>query len=618
MNIKKFKQMANFALALAIVFANIVPAYASIDTSNFGKTYTNSSSNDYKYYYEEYYSSTNLLRMLMNSFNTVSENNIQGGHIVGPIVALDKAFGTYDVLYASDYFRGIPSYVANINDTGNNSWTTAGTYSTLAPTFSLNYFYSLTLLPMYSDLFYTKSGSIFYGGGWETSVVEHIIKDGSSTIFSPNYSGQQPIFQNDGYFSTTFTEISTASVNLVTSANLFDSDFNSASITIGTTPTETIDSITYYEIDADGLLNIKEGDNIIIPNASSLKKINITVADTSYDYLDGWIEPTLINITDASINPTSSVTSSYVTLDSTATFSQFPTITFNSSAPFDEGRGEYHEYNENGNKLIFNMPNLTGYLLTLENGVNIPGHLILPQATFCNVDPSGAWEGGNINGCLIAKDIYLGSAEMHMWAYDGVLEASIDYVTLNISGEKTVDNSNQNITDNYEFKLTYKSFDSSSDHADYNFFEMVGILDSQNGEIIFDTNPLTDEGTYTFTVEEVIPHDYEDWGIIFDRSIYEIIVEVDSSINFTSIKITQTHDENGDEIASPTSDTFTNNFDSLPWSDYITFNNETEPFVLPITGGIGTQIYTITGSILLVSVILITIKSRKNASKGAL
>lgn len=637
MNIKNIihSKFAKIFIVITLIIANCTNLYANalIPSDKFGTIYQSQTSDDFGAYhtrrYTTYEDSYTLLRKLLNNYNAVSNSDIQGGHIVGPIVARGEAYGTDNVLYASDYTRGIPSYVGKITDTGNLSYTRADGYTAYSPRFSLNYGFSITLLSFYEELLYTKDDVSFFGGGWNIDDInEHIVKSDTDVIFSPNGYGQFQIYQNDDFFSHGTTkgfdamweEIISQSESLAENPRLFDSTMDlSKSI-------ENIDS----RIDENGFVDIKMGEWVEIADASLLEQINLVVPE-GFDYnADGWTDDTIINITDTSINPRT-VKEDWNTEPFYASI--LPEIKFKygegSTAvdpPIGNKQGQYYEYNEYGHKLIFNMPNLgtadgNGNTITAvsthENGANIPGHLIMPNAEFWNCTENGGWEGGNIDGCIIAQAVHVGRAEMHMWPYDGLSEINEQkYANVQFSALKLIDGQSVTTGSAYEFRLTYIYFD-DTDLDGYDYYEIIEAND--DGTIDFPTQTLVQPGKYTFIIKEQIPLKNQDETIIYDQTVYELEASVElnsaqTELYISNISITKTHDEYGTLIENSVSSDYT--YDEYQSNKYnVTFNNQTVKYSLPITGGQGINQYTILGFSLILVAIFVSIKNKNSLNR---
>lgn len=238
-------------------------------------------------------------------------------------------------------------------------------------------------------------------------------------------------------------------------------------------------------------------------------------------------------------------------------------------------------------------------VVTYADGQNIPGHMIMPQAEFWNYheDSNGAlvWEGGNINGSIIAKDFHSGLAEMHMWAYDGRSENGTYFEA------KAVKTVNGN-TPEESFQFTLEptgGVDQVQAGNLNNNFPLVATSDEE-GNIYFSTLVFNVAGTYTYYIEEIIP---EDTGTItYDRSKYELTVVV-SEMEDGSFSATGTYTKIQDDIGEALNIAI----------ETVSFNNlDSAVAAFPSTGGNGKEIY------LLLGVTFLLISSRLRSRKAIL
>ncbi|MFI3114776.1 MAG: LPXTG cell wall anchor domain-containing protein [Clostridia bacterium] len=648
----KKRILASF-LVVAFVLINTEPLYVSATTSTV----------DFNTYYDEIYgkSSSGTINKLINSFNVVSTEDIEGTHIVGPIATNSYAYGTrdfsvgllnlattglpgYKVLIASDYSRGMPSYIGKFSymtDQGVAKVDIASTtnVTTYSPSVAMNFGFE-----NWEDIkddrhLYVPTGTKIVESDNEYDPQYFIYAD-TNYILSPYNSGRSEILENDKYMGDTFTSVWNNIVNESESLGITkktdgdtigSGDFvtyyylNSVDTTVQTQLTALSGAtIEYYKVNSSTTkltiavdhTNNTNGNFIIIGSdlGEKITEINFDV-DSSYNYTDGWAQETVITFLGEKINQSTAVINNL-------TISQFPVISFGTkSDPFTSATGLNNEYNEKGNKLIYNMPNLTGALTP--TSANLPGHFILPQAEFWSVTLNNvgtsviSWHGGNLNGCVIAKAFHGGNIEMHMWAYDGATVANkgTTPVTFEFEAVKYLDGSLSSRIFDFKLKYWYDATDLTSGLENYHSYSSLESNDKDG--VITDSVELYQAKTYIYTLQE---EETSEPGIIKDKSVYQIEVDVtlkktgtDSysyKADISEVRVTQIVDENGNEISI--SARKTNKIESVDDTYAIaSFYNETEKYTLPSTGGSGTQIYTICG-LALMSTALIIGKKRGN------
>ncbi len=544
-------------------------------------------------YYSGGYGGYEYLDKLLNSINVFSFDDIEGTHIVGPIIAQNSAYYKRDTplstvkslkkLIFSDYSRGIASYIGNLTARADGGRDSASNYK----------FDRDKTTDFVAPLLYTSTSTWLLNNAGDYWLQEYVvIKDEENvlqnTFISPNNSGQTAINHNDNYFDfeTYYSEIMSDCINL----------FEDGSIENYPMIYKTYDSTV------DGsILYVNPGECWDVVNADNLEEIYIILPDGVNYFESASPAPLTINFSCTTINPT--------VIDG-KTVSQFPLVTFNGEEFDSEASGETVEFNEFGNKLIFNMP----YIVTDENGnnrvvtvgtsQNIPGHLLMPNAQYWNYQENSngvlVWEGGNINGLLLASDVHLGETEMHMWAYGGLEEKFTSY---KMELMKKVNGLAPSINEVFEFELDYLSGDST---GIYNLsFPMTAKSDG-NGDVEFDNLIFVKTGTYEFTIKETIPENSSNY--IYDKSEYVltvVVTEVDKNYE-ASATLTQTKDSDGNDITG----TVIQN---------VIFNNLNSSPVFPSTGGIGTGIYFIVGlSLIFISLLLFKSINIKNNHKKLL
>lgn len=529
------------------------------------------------------FASTNYNVMyFLNNYNVLSLDDIEATHIVGPIIAQDMArrttetvadasiyYDTYNpnnFLAVSDYSRGAVSYVGTL--VGYGSAIAPNNTSISNSALQLNYYFDRleddanvfkvpNLYTREHDIVNSDDISIFQIYSANTPLEFFISK--SKTFLSPNDYGTTGItFQNDNYinFDTLSQNLIADSQTILTNGGAegtkatviykFDASTKTATVPAGA----TLDSgYGYYEVaDTGGVgLKINAGESWEITDATNLEEVNIILPDT-YDYYNNpYLLPTTISFSCSEINPT---------FINGVSHSQFPYTLIN-GYEFTATTGRDGEYSEVGNKIVWNLPNVVttngvNRLVTFGNGQNIAGHIVAPQAEFWNYSNNLEWEGGNINGAVIAKSFYSGNNEMHMWPYNGLDENG---VFLGVVATKTVDSVTP--SEEYDFELDIdRSIHTSgiptgilNTHfpiSSTSFDEGVFIGLAKFSSLVFDQ-----AGTYYFTLSEVLPSYSATDNMIYDQSVYKIEVVVSNNAGNLEISstYTQTQDENGNSVS---------------------------------------------------------------------
>lgn len=463
------------------------------------------------------------LEYLLNNYNIVSFNDIESTHIVGPIIAQSGAYRTGDAyigaahdgsdLVASDYSRGVSSYVGKLYNLEGNL-----NLSSL----QLGYGFDDDDPDFIPPHFYTRATDVDGEGfisitegieNYQTYQYVHLSRNGASFL-SPNAGGvidnfdatgaQQEeksyTYQNDDFidFDKLYETILSESQALLTSGSL-----------------EGNTQVTVIEA-AGTTLELNAGSSYLIKDATLLQTVNLILPEEYDFFVNPWLPPTTISFEGATINPT--------TYDGLAV-SQFPEVYINGE-PMDTLQGQNGEYGEVGNKIIWNLPNVvttgtTNRLVTLGEGVNIPGHIVAVNAEFWNINASGSWEGGNLNGAGIFADFHSGNMEMHMWPYGGYTEQST-YINLEV--EKTF--TNGDLSQN-TFQFTLEPADTATHTALDELYDFpLTASTNDSGYAYFPALVFEQAVDYNFYVKEVIPADQG--AITYDTTQYLVNVSVSS------------------------------------------------------------------------------------------
>ncbi|WP_409967811.1 SpaA isopeptide-forming pilin-related protein [Bengtsoniella intestinalis] len=478
------------------------------------------------------------LQYLLSNYNVVSLKDIEATHIVGPIISQYSAYRTGDAytgathdgsdLVASDYSRGVSSYVGQPVSLTTNANTSA---------VQLGYGFDNEDADFTPPHFYTRETNIDGLGfisvsevteNWETKNYIHLSSTGESFL-SPNNMGvvdnhdmwgvmqdeKTYTYQNDDFidFEAMWSSIQAESLNLLTTGAL-DGE---------TTVNVIYDAVTDLELEA--------GKSYLIKDATHLETVNIILPEDYDFFVNPWLPPTIISFEGNTINP-----AVYQGL----AVSQFPETLVNGEQ-LATLQGHGGEYSEVGNRIVWNLPNVvttgtTNRLVTYAEGVNIAGHIVAPNAEFWNINSSGAWEGGNLNGTAIVADFHSGNMEMHMWAYGGWTEKST-YVSLEVAKTFT----NGDLADqSFQFTLTPADDRTETQLGELYDFPLVATTNT-SGMAYFEPLVFEDSGEYAFYVEEVIPE--ETGAVTYDTSRY--LVEL-------SILAEHTMDDNGTYVTTYT------------------------------------------------------------------
>lgn len=548
----------------------------------------------------------------LNYYNVFSFSNIEAIHIIGTVIAngtVGKAnFGTgstdVGVISIADYSRGYPSYVNEVKTVVSDVHSAS---------IKLEYGYdkdedetfAVSDVPM---LYIDKDKHYIYDLSTSAYVTGEFVlhRDSNLGFKSPNYSGALEKVQ----------AVDSSFLDWTGLKSMFDSTSSQLSrtglLTSGSTSITTLDladsniyeTITYKGTQVS-VLRLEHGTcyKFISSNGNSL--LETVLLDYGTDFTYGTTadnNPTTVNITAGSL-PT--VTSDGVTYD------VFPNIFIRDRKHTDEpltvDRGKGSEYNDIGNKVLWNFESSSNIVFS-GAGANIIGHILAPNSTIYNykttkdqgnwVLDKNEWSGGNINGTIIAKEIFLGNMEMHYWPYQTDTELDIikSSASLTLAGTKTTNTGYY--LDGFSFQL--KETTASSNVTMPN---TTTVSSDEYGAFSFDQIYFKDEGTYTFTIEEVENvSKYHLLGFSYDKSVYTFEVRVDSdtvtdgdsettSYYVSKVVITQEKESVSSTIATLTSSGST----EISTGSSVKFYNTYTVTELPETGGMGTTIYSIFG-----------------------
>lgn len=474
---------------------------------------------------------------LLNAYNIVSFEDVEGQHIIGPIIAQDSAYrtsdatlpgytgdtasgdngSTDDVLVYSDYAKGVSSYVGTL---------LARVSDESLPGSVLNYAYDTYYgSGPYPTLYTSLSNQQIKTELINSEHIEYIL-NANSKFISPNASGKAETLQSDTFinFTTLYNTVYEESKSLASTGTL--EDYPVSVIVLS-------DALVSIEVEA--------GKSYIIEDASKLESINIILPEGYDTYSNPYPEATVISITDTNLKQGNI---------GGMVHSIFPMIYVNGKA-IDANEGYDGEYGEKGNKIIFNIPNVT----TQENGTNrisfagsgqnIPGHIIAPNAEIWNYQQTGAtvsWVGGNINGSIICKSFHAGEAEIHLFPYTGSERESVV-----LSANKTLVNDKLS---NGEFSFILEEYGTNPTGL-LNTDLAYTVTNDADGNIVFPALVFSAAGTYHFTMSEVIPSGSDkDIYMDYDESVYLVKVTVTSSGTTmdSSVVITKIVDHNGQEV----------------------------------------------------------------------
>lgn len=406
---------------------------------------------------------------ILGNYNIFSFENIEGTHIVGPIVAKNKVYRTKDnesgngKLVAADYTEGVSSYAGIIDNIENTN----------EATFELNYAYDILQNQGVDKFnipeFYTRLTENMVSKELEEEELYYFHKDGNKFL-SPNLSGYGETLQSDN-----FINFEQARANLIQESN---------------SKAQSSENIEVEPESETGYLKIEVGKNYVIKNAQDLRVIDF-IYPKGYDPLENvYPKSTIINITGETL-PTSGrifkgfstdagfwVTGDIPLARINNEIHQYFPITLVNGKQFNGAQsiGEGFEHGKLNN-IVFNLPNIKtkngGHKVILKHNMSdVLGHIVAPSAEFWNYDESG-WNGGNMNGSAIVDSWHAGTLESHMWPFKPNIISFI---------KKDVDT--DAILPEAEFELV--EVVSRDDHTPVNPEVVFKSISDQNGEITFE------------------------------------------------------------------------------------------------------------------------------------
>ncbi|MFI3251023.1 MAG: FctA domain-containing protein, partial [Eubacteriales bacterium] len=514
--------------------------------------------------YNSKYNGSYSVDHFLAHYNAVSLEEIEGTHIVGPIIALDHAARTGfsyqstsngladgNSLVASDLSHGYFSYVGKLYPDPKSPGTSA---------VKLGYDFDLKVYPsgfsypsLYSDATHQKVfNKDLYGDNIEHVVEFYTQSNLNGSIFSsPNAGGVgaggvvTTILQNNSFMSQSSlsTMMTDASAHLLSDGVIPGEASRSGKIT--TVTANTVVSIPSY----GDAVQIKLGQSYTITQGTGGEKVGIINIDTS-DY------PSYSYATDTDPITTINIDKSALVMETSRAGQSgnhyiFPKILVDGTE-IKAGQGDGSGYDDGGEynlnkftRVIWNIHDvgITEYL-SFSGSVNIPGHIIAPTANIRHYEgtaSSAHWNGGNLNGCMIANSIQSGLMEFHLWPYGEISTLAVQ----TLGGTKTLtDGTSSGINlDNFSYNIT-----SSNPSTNENVIGNAdGSIDFTN---TFDTivSSLAD-GSYTFEISEeqslaggaTLPDGRK---ITYDQSVYEVVVVVSSGV-VSSYTVNQTKDSDG-------------------------------------------------------------------------
>lgn len=491
--------------------------------------------NDSNFETSDVFSHTGIYDILTR-FNLLSFGDIEATHIVGPIITKDSAYRTRSTvggttnsgyLVASDYAKGVFSYIGNFQSSG-NEWGGSDVISS----FQLNYGFdelvsNTDVPPTYTTKNQTIRTEEIYGKK------KYFVINGDDKFLSPNNHGYGEVKQNDSFIN--FDELKTAMISGSQSIHTEAENDDNYAIS-------EISLLGAYTISGDAIVinkfEVEVGKNYVIPANVAINEIYLKFPE-GIDYNENpYLPKTIISFEGTTLNPT--------TINGTS-YSQLPVTSIDSLGnEFIAAAGEGKEYNDIGNQIILNFPNMTGKFKTISDGQNIVGHIVAPQAEFWNVDSKGSWAGGNLNGTLIVDSCHSGNMEIHMWPYNGDDDWSAE---ISIIATKVLDYNGRDLKeDEFAFEFGLKSGKLANIVSNINF--PVSITNDEKGNIkipmlvfTYDTDTSNDNANnkYTFSLKEVVGTDET---ISYDTSEYTIEIEVydDGNGNILSKVVRYTKD----------------------------------------------------------------------------
>lgn len=501
------------------------------------------------------------LKNILTNYNIFSFNDVQSKHIVGPVIAKNKAYATYEYgnhetsneqLIVSDYSKSIPSYIGIIDKIKNeNKSTVALNYG-----FDFNHNINFKSPNLYINL---SNNDIKKEVG--TEEIYYVVSNGEN-YKSPNNGGRSPILQNDKFLD--FEKVKNSIVK--ESSNLLSNKYNvEISLKEQTNPKK-------YEIEADtGYLELDAGGNYLIKDASRLRVVDIKYPQGYDPITKPYPYNTVINISgNKLVKSGESFKSKNVTTQgkpdyyiNEKTYGKidnkdhffFPMVLVNGEKFNGTKPGEGGEYSDNGNSVVWNMPNIetndNENRVTMHSETDILGHIVAPNAEFWNYREDAGkvtWNGGNNNGCAIVKSWHGGYMESHMWPYgEGEIGEPIDPdVDIFIKGKKEIQGFSESEIYMKDFKFKLDMFEGEEVPEGILSKNIPQTVTQKDGNIEFLPITFNKEGIYYFRIKEVIPEDNDD--VVYDKSEYKVCITVNKDIDNsfkTSITITKIIDKDG-------------------------------------------------------------------------
>ncbi len=546
------------------------------------------------------------LLYLLNHYNVVSFGNIESSHIIGPIIALGEAKRnaneiSSNVLVFSERSKGISSYVGILN---------SASYDTSLSGANLRYFYDFeektftdgTQIPKF---YIPQTGYAVTQNG--TTTVREYVSNGTNLFLSPNYDGQVgAVWQNDDFIDETQLEsaITQGISTLQTNGSIAGTVLGHR--TVDNDDVELTKTVTILDKDGqktgtstiNNALTIEYGYHYTVLNATKPENIILDFGDKFFYGTSSDGTPTSITFKGGSL-----LTGSGYIL--------FPNI-YIKDAKFEDPyllptptQGRDGEYSDLGNKVIWDLSVFTNNIAFAGSGINVVGHMVAPNTSIYAYESSqnsnGNWtttgnlSGGNVNGALIAQNVYSGSMEIHLWPYMDSKERDEYYnsTSLAVQGTKTTNTSY--FVDGFEFVLEASS---GNDTEGYTMPNNTTATSSDTGSFAFDSIGFKKDGTYVFTVTETQSStNYPYLGFTFDNRTYTVTVVVTSDTVSDDDSVTTTYSIDSvtvtvDDDTTPTPPTVGED-GKYDTSKSILFLNSYEVTELPETGGEGTTRYTI-------------------------
>ncbi|MFI3255489.1 MAG: LPXTG cell wall anchor domain-containing protein, partial [Eubacteriales bacterium] len=558
----------------------------------------------------------NLL-YLLNHYNVVSFGNVESSHIIGPIIALGEAKRnaneiSSNVLVFSERSKGVSSYVGIFN---------AASYNASLPGANARYFYDFeektftsgSDIPM---LYIPQTGYSVVQNG-TTSILEYV-SNGTNLFLSPNYDGEVgAVLQNDNFISSSDLKtgvdqgISTLQSNGSIAGSVLGHRTVDVSNVAAKTTVTTLDDHGNITGTAtiDNALTIEHGYHYTVSSGTKPENIILDFGNQFFYGSSSDSTPTSITLKGGSL-----ITGSGFIL--------FPNIYIKDALhtnPYllpTPDQGKDGEYSDLGNKVIWDLSVFTNNIAFAGSGINVVGHMVAPNTNIyayeSSKNASNVWTvsqafcGGNVNGALIAQNVYSGSMEIHLWPYMDSKEREEHYnnTSLTLAGTKTTNTGY--FVDGFQFVLQA----SSGDTDGYTMPSDSTASSGSDGSFEFGSIAFKKDGTYVFTVTETQSSiNYPYLGFVFDTRTYTVTVVVGKTVENTDTDTTTTYTidsvtvsvNSGTSPTPPTTDT-DGNYDT---SASIIFLNTYEVTELPDTGGSGTSTYILCGlSMMAVAIIL--------------